>query len=372
MKGAYVARLDLQAGHTHGVRKKIDAQLDVFRDAGHEVSLYCLADSDVVRDGTVLRRGGHDPGARTLTSLVHFYRTVGAAIGCVDFVYLRFQRASLGLVAFLARLRREHPGVRILLEIPTFPYYQEYRSARERVLGAGDWLMRRAMARRVDRIITFSRRERILGVPTIVTDNGVGVDGVPVREAPPLGSELRLVGVANLSFWHGYDRVIEGMAKEGQGAGAVVFDVVGDGEARPALEALATARGVDDRVNFHGPLHGEDLHAVVSQAHVGISSIGRHRVNAETSDLKSREFCAAGLPFVFAYDDADFRDVPFALRVPGADDALDLDAVRAFRGWLHAHPGHELEMRRFAEARLDWKAKLRGVLDYVEGRGAGS
>ena len=76
---------------------------------------------------------------------------------------------------------------------------------------------------------------------------------LPEIAPPRLAVPLRLLSVARLAASDGYkgvDHTIEAVAQ--LPGGRADLDVVGDGDDRPRLEALARARGVAERVRFHG------------------------------------------------------------------------------------------------------------------------
>ncbi|WP_150954982.1 glycosyltransferase [Microbacterium testaceum] len=75
----------------------------------------------------------------------------------------------------------------------------------------------------------------------------------------------------------------------------VTFDVVGGGDQRAKLEALAQQLGVASRVTFHGHASEEDLRTLYSRASVfAIASI------AELQSIATMEAMASGLPIVAA------------------------------------------------------------------------
>jgi glycosyltransferase involved in cell wall biosynthesis len=65
-----------------------------------------------------------------------------------------------------------------------------------------------------------------------------------------------VVSVGRLSDEKGVDVLIEAIAR----APGLRADILGDGPARPELERLAAALGVQDRVTFHGRVSAEDVH----------------------------------------------------------------------------------------------------------------
>ena len=373
LKGAYIARLDLDAPHLAGVSQKIRGQMEALEEIPSEVELYYCSQGRIIRDGGVLASYG--PGAlkRRFVHFVQFYRRVGSIIRGVDFVYIRYQGSSLWFLRMLSNIRRNNPGARIILEIPSWPYQTEARTLREKFANLVDRITRPGLRGRVDRILTFSKEDTILGIPTVRTSNGVDVQRLAVRAMPEDYGLVRLVGVANLSLWHGYDRVIAGLAtyRRQPGAKQVRFDIVGSGAELERLKDQARRSGVDDIVVFHGTATGEKLDAILVQSDIGISSLGMHRLDVDTSNLKSREYCARGIPFAIGYVDPDFpASLPFVFQVPANEDPVDIGALVAFHEALKAEgPGIVLTMRNYAERELTWKAKMRPAVELITHHG---
>jgi glycosyltransferase involved in cell wall biosynthesis len=376
--GVYVARLDLLLPHLLGVAAKVRAQADALRALPGTIAILHPSNGEIRSDGSTLKRYGKGGLWRRLVHYWFFYEMAAVQARDSDFIYLRYQGASPSLVRLLRRVRRENPSIAIFVEIPTYPYDFAVATVRARVLLAVDKAWRRKAFALVDRIVTFSRHGRIFGVPTIQTDNGVDVDAFPLSRSPSRTGPLRLAGVANVSYWHGYDRVIAGMANYFRNGGArdVHFDIIGDGHDLQQLKDLAASEGLGDRVHFHGARRGQELSDILARCHVGISCIALHRKGSDTSDLKSREYCARGLPFVIGYHDRDFpADFPFAHQVSTDDAPVDIGQVEGFYHRLQANrPGYPEEMREFAERHLTWKVKMQPVLDalrdHVHGAGA--
>lgn len=369
MRGLYIVRLNLDEPHAMGVAKKIRAQVKVLSGALGDVDLFYTEAACVMRNGAVAAQFGAGRLGKWLLHAALFYGTLARIRTAFDFVYIRYQRTSPAFLWMLARLRASHPRATIVVELPTFPYHSEYKTARQWMVGRSDRVLRRFIGRYVDRIVTFSQFQQILGIPTICTDNATEVAAMALLPKPPLSQDIRLLGLANLSFWHGYDRVIAGLAayRDQNGSRRVTFDIVGAGPESDRLKQDARRLDLTDVVRFHGPLQGSALDDVVAQCHIAISSIGMHRLDTDTSNLKSREFCARGLPFVIAYPDRDFgAEFPFAFHAPMTDAPLDIGAVLSFYDDLRQTVSdYPQQMRKYAEARLTWEAKLAPVVTYI-------
>lgn len=362
-RGLYLANLDLTAPHALGVAKKIRSQMAALEAALGPMQLAHPQGGRVLLDGEPILDLGDGLPARRKVSLYGYYERIGRDGAPWDYVYLRYGRTSAFMLRMLARLKRANPRLKVFIELPSFPYSTEAVDLRDRVFNLTDLFFRNFLRDNTDRIVTFSRKEEILGVPTIQTDNGVDVAALTVIPQPPTDGEIRLLGLANLSFWHGYDRVIAGLAayRAAGGGRPVAFEVVGTGRELPRLQADTARLGLGDIVRFHGSRVGAELDAIVAGCHIGVSSIGMHRLVVDTSNLKSREYCARGLPFVIAYPDRDFPpDLPWAFHATEDDSPLDIAALLAFHAGLA--PDFQTGMRAYAEQNLTWTAKMAPVV----------
>jgi len=78
------------------------------------------------------------------------------------------------------------------------------------------------------------------GKPNLTIGNGFAVQSVPLRQSPHYtGDELHLLCVANVSRWHGLDRLLQGLAIYEDGIPKIVLHVAGDGAELPHLQKLA-------------------------------------------------------------------------------------------------------------------------------------
>jgi len=210
--------------------------------------------------------------------------------------------------------------------------------------------------------------------PHLTIGNGFAVQSVPVRQAPyPNDDSLHLLCVANVSRWHGLDRLLQGLATYSR-TPKVILHIAGDGAELPHLQQLTDELGIGDRVIFHGFTAGKALDALFDQCHIAVGSLGIHRIGLkEASILKAREYCARGIPFIYGIADPDFPpDFPYILHVPADESPIDIEQVLAFAKEVYADPDHPQKMRRYAEEHLDWSVKmkkLKGFLEALVGEG---
>tara|TARA_R110002020_G_scaffold301151_3_gene516646 strand:- start:610 stop:1743 length:1134 start_codon:yes stop_codon:yes gene_type:complete len=366
LQGAYIARLDLAAPHLAGVSRKIEAQRAALARAGFPTRLHSIHSGAIMCDSDVLRPAANGSVGRRMTHYNYFWRDTLSAVADADFLYIRFQGAGPGLLKMLSKFRRQRPEVPILMEIPTYPYKDERRGVRQHLLGMVDDMCAPFLKHYVDRIVTFSSRNMIMGVSTIRTQNGVDVSKISVRPENDSHKTLRLVGVANFAFWHGYDRVIEGLAQlEPTMRVKIAIDFIGSGSELESLKTLARVRNVNEEICFHGPLSGSSLDQIMARTHIGIGCLGLHRVTKETSDLKSREYCARGMPFLADKLENDFQAVAGFVHVSPEDDS-PIDLIEVF-DWYQRIRSEDraATLRAHAEKHLSWDAKMEPVVAWM-------
>jgi glycosyltransferase involved in cell wall biosynthesis len=367
-----------------GISKKIYAQVKGLRQNGHEVHL-CYYDFTSVGhrcrfvDGQVIADFGNGWRAalrqRTDYGDVYDY--------CVSegirLVYARsFQNATPWLVSLFARLRKK--GIRAVTEIPTYPYDQEFVGFpfMARMGLRIDQLFRHRLSREMQAIVTFSDAEEIFGKRTIRISNGVDFDAIPLHcYQPSEDGAVHVLGVAEVHYWHGFDRLIAGLGEyrrrcpDGR---RVVFHIVGglgplerqDSVHAPGILPLIERYQLQDDVVLHGQLFGGTLDEVFNQCQFAIGSLARHRSGITViKTLKNREYASRGIPFMYSEQDSDFDRQPYVLHVPADETPIDVGQMLDFISHHHFEP----QAIRNSIAHLSWKEQMGKVIEGVDLQG---
>lgn len=285
----------------------------------------------------------------------------------IRFLYIRYIHFANPFFVLMFRKLHRH-GIVMFLEIPSFPYDCEYKTTLRTILPIyTERLCRKSLARYVDRIVTFSGHDRIWNRPTIRISNGIDLDKIPVKHADTKNpSALNLIGVAGLMFWHGFDRVIEGLHEYYKIPRSVEvrFNIVGgksDSEILKELKNKTSEYGLDEYVVFHGEKSGEALDKLFDQNDVAIGSLGCHRIhNVNVRPLKNREYAARGIPFVYAVNDGDFTDKHYVLRISADESPVRIQDIIDFYFSDSFDPA---DIRRSIEDTLSWHTQMQTVKD---------
>ncbi|HNW85657.1 MAG TPA: glycosyltransferase family 4 protein [Candidatus Limiplasma sp.] len=287
----------------------------------------------------------------------------------VDVLYLRYMPTFGNAPSALRELKAR--GGRLVMEYPTYPTAEENQRffLRRQVFRYTDCVLAKINPM-VDlyTVIGEAVGRELNGRPAMNILNGVDVSALPAH-APNPGGPIRLLALASMSGWHGYDRILQSLAAY-QGDAEVRIDFVGgDGDGSlAAWETLAQSLGLGGRVAFHGPLYGEALDSVIAGCDIGVGSLGMYRYGlAQGMTLKLREYMARGLPFVSAVDDPSLPEEPaFALRVPNDDTPIDMAQVVAFAKNAKLDADAPARMRAYAQAHMSWQGILGSVLERLK------
>lgn len=201
-----------------------------------------------------------------------------------------------------------------------------------------------------------------------VLGNGIDPDTIEYsKKHPEFTNALNLLIVANINIWHGIDRVIKGIA-EYKGDIKVTFHIVGGGQLIGELMGLAKDLNVTEQVVFHGPLKGQELENIYDICHVGISSLGIHRIGLkEGAVLKSREYCAKGMPFVYSFKDPDFTENnEFSLRFKQNEEGINVNRIVNFYKALGQNSGYKKVIRSFVVDNLTWERKIKSFIKFLK------
>lgn len=222
-----------------------------------------------------------------------------------DVLYFRTIGPSFRLAMMLRRMKQSNPNLRIIMEIPTYPFDGEdnnWKSIKTRLneyIGTMLWRIC------LDRIVIISLDYdgySLFGVRTIHMNNGIDFDAFnPVRIDSM--ESIDIIAVSGCYFWHGYDLLIEGLHDyyaEGENKRDINLHLVGEGDCLEQYRELADQFGLaEQHVIFHGSLTGQALEEVYNKCNMAADSFGAFRKGIfKACSLKSREYVAHGLPII--------------------------------------------------------------------------
>lgn len=205
------------------------------------------------------------------------------------------------------------------------------------------------------------------GARTVNILNGIDPADIVRRQEHSRGNIIKLLAVANVSSWHGFDRVIRGLA-EYHGKREINFVIVGQGSELAELKRLVIQYRLENTVLFRGLQLGEGLDKCFDECDIAVGSLGLHRLGITPSSLKSREYMARGIPFVASETEAmelDDNVRPYVYMVPGNDQEIDIEALLEWVDRIDMVRAGEA-LHSFALTHCTWKIQMQKVVEKVD------
>ena len=360
MKVLLINRVDFSDPGNHGLLVKMQGQCKALENLGHHVATASLFKNTIQLDRVDGVRQA--PNSTSKLHLYHqvFYRYLQRSLQEIkpDVVILRFHLFHRTLLRFLRKC--EALGIYTMIEFPTFPFRLEFTSVSQRLRLALHRYFLQSVLTNVNSLFHYGVGERIYQRPSLKLTNGIDIDRFELIESTDADEVFTLIAVGKWQYWHGLDRLLDSVAMRKEGD--IRLLVVG---MTPHLKSLQTsAMHASPSIEFLGSLSGDNLTAAFSRADVGVGALGLHRKDlAEASPLKHREYCARGLPFIYASRDQDFDGCDFIKNIPATDDPIDLDEIKEF--CLQARRFSRADIRAYARQNLGWEDRMQKIMELV-------
>lgn len=367
MKGLYIARIDEEYSLDLGVGKKIRGQIHAFNELGYDIDYLRLVDKTVkFNDKSFNKVKYRFFGCR------HFYKVIKNIdyknIDEYDFIYIRYIQGNISLYNIIKYFSKRNK--KIIIEIPTYPYNTEFNkmTLRRFIVGNLDKYITKRIHKYVFRISVTNTHEEIFGIKTININNGIDLRELPIIDKKE-NNKINMIGIANLARWHGYDRVINGLAdyynNEFIDKKDVNFYIVGEGSEKSNLMMITKEQNIDDKVHFLGAKSGKELDRIFDDMHIGVSSLALFRAGGGHDPIKSKEFLGRGIPVMLGYEDKLIdMNLPYVFKVDENNTAIDIEnIVSRYKACDYIKNN---EIRKYAEEFLTWKFQMNKIIKELE------
>lgn len=369
-----ISIIDIGNNESLGVTKKIKAQFKAYQNLGYDVYNLCLYQGQGVIIYNDAVKVLFPEKIKTYFSYIRLFGLAKKIVidNQIDICYIRYPMADW---VFVKMIKELHSICKAIVEIPTFPY--DYDTQREtNIIAKIDYWQDKRNRNRIkgfiDLFVNYHGYFEIYGVHALPIDNGIDCTSVKyVGNLIRYDSDVNIIGVALVINIHGYDRLIEGIKDYYSNSAYkrnINFYIVGDGPEVPRLKDMVSKYGLNDHVIFTGVKAGEELDELFANSNIAVASLAAHRRGGKvTSELKVKEYCARGIPYIATSKDNAIPDNRrFNLFFPATDDPIDIDKVIEFYDYIKAHPDIHRQMREYAEQNLSWEKQLKKVMDEVE------
>jgi len=351
-----------------GLWKKNINQMDFFNQSGFDVQYFHLESNDNFYVNSLIKNSPYFSQYK--------WKKLSNFTKHVDIIYIRYPMGDREMVQTLKEIKIKSPKIKILLEIPTYPYLDELTNKKISFFYIRkDNFATQNLYKYVDRIITFSNDDEIWGIPTFKISNTVNFEKISSIKKPVSNNCINLIAVATFGKWHGYDRVIHGLAKYYEGreknSEKIKLHLVGTGKILGKYKQIVKDKNLQNIVLFHGLKNGNELDQLYEIADIALDSMGRHRSNVfYNSTLKGKEYGAKGLPIVSGVETEldNFQNFPYYLRVPADDSPINIEEIIKFYNEIFENKDKSeiiKEIRSFNEKEFNVYKVWRNVIDFM-------
>lgn len=364
MKGLYIAPVDESCKLYKGISKKIKSQINAFEENNVDMDYINMNEKSILFNGKSkninLNKGKHFMFFRYLVN------NIDEICEEYKFVYIRFSFANYYMFKLMKKFTER--GIKVFLEIPTFPYLDEMEnSLKNKIFKRIDKFLWNNYAKYIYKLVLTNDMNELFGVKAINIINAVDLNNIRMKKNEKHNDIINIICVANISTWHGYDRLVHGLNDYYRNnidkVQRVELHFVGEGEAKGHLEDITKQYGLGEYIHFWGLKFGDELDNLYNKMDIGVSSLALHRAGGGHDPIKSKEYVAKGIPVVIGYDDRAFRgDLPFIIKVKSDDSNINIqEVINKYRDINMSTK----EIRLFAEKNLSWKSQIDKVLKEV-------
>lgn len=297
-----------------------------------------------------------------------------------DFCYIRTVPPIFSYIKALKNIKQTN--AKVIVEIPTFPKECEQKNSEKKIFNKGISFFEKINGKKeslyVDLYTIIGEQTKTYkNKPSINIENCVSLKNMPARKYKGRSNEVCILALANMAYWHGYDRIIESMhqylLKYGSFPISVILYMIGtdgDGSLKKWKE-LVKKYHLEKHIKFEGMKSGEELNKYFEICDIGLASIGGFRKKSTvTSELKIREYMARGLPFIYATNDRAINEgKKYCMKVNDDNSMISFDCVLRFA--LNCKKNaiqYTRQMREEAENNMLWEAQFEKVFENLDYR----
>jgi len=292
-----------------------------------------------------------------------------------DCIYIRRVNIDYQQLKFLRNIKKLAPDIKILIEIPTFPYDNEKKFNYSNLpLVLKDRWNRRKINKYIDYILTYSDDSTIFKIPTLRLSNAINIRNIKAKNVTPSDGSINVIAVANFAFWHGYDRFIEGMNEYYKNDNKIIvkLHLVGEGEELEKYKSLVIKYNLQNYVLFYGKKDGRELDKIYDKCEIGLDAMGRHRSCIYyNSTIKGKEYGAKGLPILSGVKtELDYDNCyKYYMRVPPNDSPIEIESVINFYNSIYKTNESKEKVistiREYTKKRFDISVTWKKVTEYI-------
>ena len=348
-----------------GVKKKITGQINAFKNKNYDVDLVKFKNKSCFINEKKIFSYKNNFHKRLImwNRLFNYIKNHDYKI-----MYIRYSFSDIYFYYFLKKIYKFN--LISIIEFPTFPYDGERKVNNLKIFLniLFDKIFRRRIYKYISFCINFNNYKKIYNIKSISIQNGVDLESIEYIDDYKKNKNFNLIGVGNVSFWHGYDRVIKSLHEyyKRNRKRKIYFHIIGEGDEIINLKKLTQKLSLNRYIFFYGFLEGEDLKNIYKSSNFGVDSLALFRKNLSfASSLKLKEYISLGLPVIMGYRDIGLIKLNKLIYiVPNSNDLIDLDKLVIFYDKIS--PEERTKLRLLAKKKYSWDTQYLKVFRKIK------
>ena len=359
-----------------GITKKISAQISTLRKMGFKVTysayildgvgIYDNDDKLIYSEKYMFENKTYQRYARRfqlINAVIKYFNTIDKKF---DYSYLRWHSFDNLYIKMLKVMKES--GCKVIIEAHAFTPNMKGNNLPDKYTVFMDKIFSKKAKDYVDLVAGISEYDHIWGINTVKIDNAIMLEEIPERKWIKSKDCIRLLSVANEYSYHGFDRLIEGIYNYyiGHGQEDIMLKLVG--VYQESTKELVRKYNLSDRVMFYGKKSGKELDDIYDESDIGIGALAHHRIGMYSgSSLKTKEYFAKGLPFIYGWKEPKFDDTyPYAMRIPLNEEPIIINDVLNFYYGIKDDSMMLENMRVFSLNNYSWESEFERIFKVLE------
>ncbi len=374
MRLLFMTVWDFTNANGDGICKKIQAQYEEFKRQGFDVDFTYIKNGytffiDSQNNFCCLGKNGILGKV-----MAHYFLCKRVKRDYYEAVYIRYGMGDTFFFHLLKKLKSEY--TKVILEIPTYPYDPECENNKlDKINLFLDKLYRKKLYPYINRIAAITEENFIFRIPVLHMSNGINYELIPLRNVNKSRDGIHLIAVACMEYWHGYDRLLKGLAEYYKKERDIFcyLHLVGEGREVTKYKKLVQECHLEKKVFFYGRKYGEELNDIYDKCDIGVECLGIHRKKLElSSSLKSREYMGRGMPMITSAKLDIFPYISdYILKLPEGEERIQIDSIIEFYNRIYnGKDKHEVaqKIRDISEKYCGISATVKGTCDFFKGQ----
>jgi len=376
MKIAYITVLP---AYSVGIAKKIKEKADIAKKLGLDIDFYYINPDKHEENNNAnffLLKKSYFKKNNSINKIlfkVNAFKNIEKMIflNKYDYLILRYPLVDSRFLAFIRKY-----GYKIISEHHTNEVAELFSTSRfvDKIRAYNELLFSKKYLSNVKGIIGVTNEITKLEVeksgkkdiPNITISNGINTENIKFTQFKKFnGKVLDIIFVASYFYpWHGLDIVLTKLKKY-NGNIKINLHLIGDVSDKDN-NIINSINKSNVEIILHGKLYGKDLDDLFAISTIAISTIAiSTKKMEEACPLKTREYIARGIPFIYGYKDTDLNgSEKFALKID--KDNFDIEQIIDFAKRVSNEKELSLDMRKFAKQKLDLSVKIKKMYNFAK------